>query len=461
MERSAHVNNWLKVMMVLGLGLFLPLAAQDEFEDEFSEFASEPKGGAVSQPLGFEFTGMVELEQGGSVTSDGPRHADGMTDRDWMMANRRLRLQTMKVGEKGGLYAKVDFLQDDISDETVVDIRELRLVYTPARWLDISLGKQVSTWGVADMLFINDLFPKNWNANFLGRDMEYLKDTAVSARFTSYFKGWTHDLVYTPQFTQDTTPNGCYLNVFDPNSGQILLNPQACGTEQMVGGRESKDVDDGEWAMQLKRDISGQQVALYYYHGFFKNPKSLQGSGIPEDPFRPYYSALSVYGASTEGQVGPGIFTAETGYYDSKEDPDGDHPMIENSKIKFLLGYKMDLDANWTVGLQYYTERFQDHDAYLQSVSFDPTPKKEQMDTFTLRVMFKAQQETLFVNLFSYIRPDDHDSFTKLDLSKRLNDHFSVVVGINYFTGKVGYEDREFSMLDEEDNAFVRIRYNL
>jgi hypothetical protein len=449
-------------LIFLSLFSFSLFAQDDEFASEFGdEFSEESGDGGLGEYKGFVFTGMVELEQGMNITHTGPKYDGEGPDDDWVMANRRLRLQTMKTNAHGGLYAKIDIVRDDISSDTYLDIRELRLQYTPADWLDISVGKQVSTWGVADMLFINDLFPKNWNANFLGRDMEYLKDSSNSIRFTSYIKKVTWDIVYTPRFAPDTTPTGCYLNVYDPNSNQIISNNQGCHYENMAGGRSSRDVHDSELAMNLNRYIGGHQVAFYYYRGFFKNPKSMQGEGTPENPFRPFYSRLNVYGGSTEGQLGAGILTTEFGYYDSLDDEEGWNPMVENSKMKYLIGYKMDLNANWMVGLQWYRESFKDYEHYEESVGFNPFRKAENSNTFTMRVMFKAQQETLFVNLFCYVRPEDKDSFIKLDMSKRLDDNFVIFAGVNVFDGKEGYEAREFGMLRYDDNFFIRLRYNL
>jgi len=454
-----------KRYFALGLLITTLAWAQDDFSDEFSDefedaFAAEAGKEGIGTVLGFVFTGMVELEQGMNITQTGPKF-EGESSDDWVMANRRFRLQTQKTTKKGGFFAKIDVVRDDISNDTYVDIREMRLQYTPLKWLDLSVGKQVSTWGVADMLFINDLFPKNWNANFLGRDMEYLKDSSTSLRLTSYLKKWTWDVVYTPEFAPDTTPTGCYLNVFDPNSGQIISNPDGCDYENMAGGRKSRDVNDSELAMNLNRYVGAHQISFYAYRGFFKNPKSLQGSGTAEDPFRPFYSRLNVFGASTEGQFGPGIFTSEFGYYDSKDDPNGDNPLVENSKVKYLLGYKMDVNANLTLGAQWYVEQYLDYDAYEASVGFQPSRKREFADTFTLRVMYKAQQETLLFNLFTYVRPDDKDAFLKLDVSKRLDDNFSIIAGVNVFDGKEGFESREFGMLKYDDNAFVRFKYVL
>jgi hypothetical protein len=411
---------------------------------------------------GLQFTGMVELEQGSNITNSKNKASGSATEEDWMMANRRFRLTANKNFDNGAIYSKIDLFNDGVANNSGVDIRELRITNTPFNWLDLSIGKQVSTWGVADMLFINDLFPKNWVANFQGRDMEYLKDSSYSARATSYFAGFTWDIVYTPQFTADTTPVGCYVSTYDPNSGTVIKNPSGCSTNSVkTADSRSRDHQNDELAMMLKRSILGQEIALYYYDGFYKNPKSMKTNSNGQ--FASHYSELRVYGLSSEGQVGPGIFTFETGYYDSREDLEGKNFMIQNSMLKYLLGYKVDLSANLTVGLQWYQEKMMDYDQYESSVmSMSPNSyayrKKELHNTYTLRLTYKAQQETLWINLFSYLRPEDHDSFTKFDISKKVNDNLTFVVGANIFTGKDNYRDREFGMLDNDDNVFIRLR---
>ncbi len=41
--------------------------------------------------------------------------------------------------------------------------------------VNLKIGRQVFTWGTGDYLFINDLFPKDYESFYIGRDDEYLK----------------------------------------------------------------------------------------------------------------------------------------------------------------------------------------------------------------------------------------------------------------------------------------------
>ncbi len=446
-----------------------------EEADPFAAFAEagaggEGDGGGFGGVSGLAFGGFLEVERGGHVGTDGAH------TKDFILDNVRVRLKTSLVGENGGAFVKLDFIEDGIREDTFVDLREARLQFTPVSWMDLSVGKQVSTWGVGDLLFINDLFPKDWVSIFTGRDMESMKETANAIRVATYMGPVTWDVVYHPRFAPDETPDGCRFSVFDPNSGELIAVPEHCA-DPPDNRQQTNEDQDGEAATRLMLTAGGFQYALYGYTGFFKSPRGLLwidpntgepvvGVPIPgTHELQGFHPRMTAYGFSLEGQLGPGIVTLEGGQYNSEEDRDGDKFLIENSLQKGLIGYRLDLTASFGIGLQWYRERTLDYDAFLTAFEANappgfPEPREEQRDTYTVRLTIKAQQETLWISLFHYERPDDRDRFTKLDLTKRLDDHFEFVTGANVFDGDDGYEDREFGMLKNDDNIFMRLKYN-
>jgi hypothetical protein len=86
--------------------------------------------------------------------------------------------------------------------------------------MDLKLGRQINTWGTGDLLFINDLFPKDWNAFFIGRDDEYLKAPADSAK-ASLFSDWANlDLIYSPRFDSDRFIDGRRISYWNGALGR-------------------------------------------------------------------------------------------------------------------------------------------------------------------------------------------------------------------------------------------------
>ena len=60
--------------------------------------------------------------------------------------------------------AKADVIADDITGEFEFDLRKAELAWSPSKDWDLKLGSQVLTWGTGQYLFLNDLFPKDWQS---------------------------------------------------------------------------------------------------------------------------------------------------------------------------------------------------------------------------------------------------------------------------------------------------------
>ena len=450
-----------------------PLYAQDFGDDFAGEFdsASPATGGAT----GLNWSGSLTWEQGGhfGVPSANPRQ--------WVLDQTRFRMKTQESTDMGKINVNLDFVQDGVRKSSYLDVREAKITTTPFSWLDIAIGKQVNTWGVGDMVFINDLFPKNWMGMFLGRDMEFMKDPANSVRTSAYMGPVTVELVGHPQFAPDTTPNGCVFAVYNPasmldSSKPVLAsNASACGADHAPELKDGQ-YKNGEFAGRISMKLGGYDLAAYGYSGFYKNPKGMTFDATTGS-LTPRYPRLSASGASLEGQLGPGIVSMEAGRYLSLEDRKGLDPLTENSMVKSVVGYRMDMTASLSLGAQVYQEQMENYSQYeqgilgmyqsmgLSSAQAASQPgylyrKEEVQRTYTLRATVKAQQETLWVSFFGYQRPQDRDSYVKLDITKNLSTKFKVAFGANVFDGNKNYQDREFGMLANEDNAYLRVQYN-
>ena len=128
---------------------------------------------------------------------------DPAYSRTAILGEGRLQLETAKVWERGELSVVADFIGDGVMEEADLDIRRLRLTWALGSQVDVWVGRQVLTWGTGDMLFINDLFPKDWQSFFIGRDVEYLKAPSDAVKVGWYGDALNAEVVYTPQFEPD------------------------------------------------------------------------------------------------------------------------------------------------------------------------------------------------------------------------------------------------------------------
>src|SRR5574341_1728043 len=102
------------------------------------------------------FHGFME-SAGGIRVVDNPSQS-----KDATLGEGRFQLELSYDGPKGSrLFLKADAIGDGVEEEGKGDLREAYLDLSPFTILDMRLGRQIITWGTGDLIFINDLFPKD------------------------------------------------------------------------------------------------------------------------------------------------------------------------------------------------------------------------------------------------------------------------------------------------------------
>jgi hypothetical protein len=176
--------------------------------------SAEPPQTTLAQPRGRvlpeELSGFWEL-RGGVRLQDDPH------EKAASIGETRLQVQFDKAADRAAVKVVADFLYDPVLNEHRVDLesgdgwldlRQANLLLRPAPFMDVKLGRQINTWGTGDLLFINDLFPKDWNAYFIGRDDDYLKAPSDAAKVSLFSEVANLDIVYTPRFDSDRYIDG-------------------------------------------------------------------------------------------------------------------------------------------------------------------------------------------------------------------------------------------------------------
>lgn len=396
-------------------------------------------------------TGFLDLRAGARLRRD-------PFSRTASVAEARLRLETERPLGAFVLSAKGDLVLDALetswtpdleSGRGFFDLREASAAVSPLPWLDLKLGRQVLTWGTGDMLFVNDLFPKDWVSFFVGRDEEYLKAPSDALRVGAFTGIVNVDLVATPRFDPDRFVRADRLSFFDPIAGRQV------GRDLVREPQVPDDwFDDGELALRVYRNLDGVELAGYAYRGYWKSP-----AGFDPASGRPTFPELQVYGLSARTQLASGIANFELGYYDSRDDAGGDDAFVDNSQVRALLGYERDLpevaDA-LTVGVQYYLEAMLQHDDFVRTLPPGAPWRDELRHVVTLRVTKLLLEQRLRLSTFAYVSPSDHDVYLRAAASYTLDDQWSVTLGANVFAGED--DDTFFGQFDRNTNVYVAAR---
>ncbi len=376
----------------------------------------------------------------------GYRIVDDENQKDMSIMEQRHQIDLSSFPTWGEIRFKADFIGDYFIEEFDYDIREAYLFLMPADNMDMWVGRQILTWGTGDLIFINDMFPKDWQSFFIGRDTEYLKAPSDAVKLSIFEDFANIDIVYTPQFDMDRYIDGERVSYWSSTQGRFA------GENDLIAADEPDDwFEDDEIAMRIYKNIDNYEVAFYGYRGFWKSPGGINTSG------RAIFPDLNVYGASIRGQVGKGIGNLEFGYYDSADDRSGTDPMVNNSEMRFLAGYSQEIARNLTLGMQYYLETMTDYSEYLANLPAGPARDKHR-SLLTFRLTKLSEDQKLTLSLFTYYSPTDKDVYIRPNVHYKAADNLAYELGSNIFFGD--YPNTFFGQFENNTNLYAAVRYS-
>jgi len=405
---------------------------------------TKDKDPAGSLPL----TGFAEVRFGLRLQDDANQRAASIGEARWQLSlEKEIAFATATV-TADAVYDPV-FDRHSINLETGkgwLDLREANLLVRPTSFADLKIGRQVLTWGSGDLLFINDMFPKDWNAFFIGRDTEYLKAPSDAAKIALFSDFANLDVIYTPRFDADRFIDGGRISYYNASLGGVA------GQNAIVEATRPTDwFSDDELAFRLYRNIGTAEVAFYYYDGYWKSP-----AGQEFDTGLAIFPRLRTYGASIRRPLLGGIANMEAGFYDSLDDQGGTNPFVANSEFRLLAGFEKEIAPEFAGAVQYYLERLANYGAYTASLMPGMYARDKARHVITARLTKLAKNQTLTWSLFAYYSPSDRDAYLRPKVSYKMTDAWTIEAGANLFIGASAYTF--FGQFRDSSNIFAGIR---
>ncbi len=396
-----------------------------------------------------KLTGFAEFRGGSRIAGDANQKHKSILE-------SRLQLQWEQHWQSIGTRITADLLYDDlVNDHDValesgrgwLDLREAYLLIRPTGSIDLKAGRQILTWGAGDLVFINDLFPKDWNSFFLGRDSEYLKAPSDAIRFSWFSEQVNLEIVFTPRFDADRFIDGSRISFFNPS-----LDNENGGVGLIPVIRPDRWFDDSEWAVRLYRQLGSFEIAVYGYQGYWKSPV-----GVDMQSGDSIFPKLQSFGTSIRGPLYQGIANLELGYYSSRDDREGVDPLIRNSEFRLLLGYEQELLVDLTGSVQIYWEQIQDYNAYRSSLLPGMPPRDENRLVWTVRLTRLLFNQNLTLSLFNFYSTSDQDGYLRLKANYKVSDSWQLELGLNRFYGEKRHTF--FAQFEDNSNAYLSFRY--
>lgn len=418
-------------------------AADSTSEDSWGDDAW---GDDADSQQGIQIHGFVESALGARLGDDSAFRDDDLT-----LAELRARLEAENFYGDVRLSGKLDLYADGVEGGADLNLREAIAEFSINDNVDIKAGHQVLTWGTGDLVFLNDLFAKDWQSFFSGRDDEYLKAPSTSLKSSIYGDDVNIDFVWTPVFSHDNFISGERFSYFSP----MANSQQAAPSGKVIPVEPSKTFSNGEFAARVHGSAqllgSNAEWALYGYRGFWKQPNAVNSRN------QPFYSPLTSLGASLRTNVASGIGHTELAWYNGDDDQ-GNNPLLPNNQLRFLVGYEQELLPKLTLGVQYYFEHQLDYDALTKSDGGSIYRVDEHRELWTIRMTYSAMQDNLIMSWFSFYSPTDQDYYHRPSVKYRFNDELNLTVGGNVFGGEQAHTF--FGQFDDASNVYARLRWS-
>jgi len=338
-----------------------------------------------------------------------------------------------------------DAVHDEVENDSYIEVRELYINTSLSESTQAKLGRQIITWGMADFVYVNDLFAKDYLASFIGRDVdsEYSRKPNDALRLTQY---WGEDNSLEVVGVARLEPDGIVTSDrHTPIQENLSTYPKA------------EDIGDFEkpfYALRYLGSILGQEVGLYHYNGYWPTPQGIDLS-IPQT----YYPKLRTYGASIRGNLAKGIYFAEAAYYDSVEDRDGDNPLIANSQVRWYAGYEQEIFKSMTGSIQYYQEIRLNQTAYEKAQkSINQEVRDKIYQTLTLRFNNYFYKQTFGMTTLLHGSLNEKDAYLRVGLFYKGSDRWMLQGGVNVFRGED--PSTQIGMLEDLSNVYAAVRVN-
>lgn len=390
---------------------------------------------ATSAQADATFSGFMQQNTAVNIAEANP---DGRHIK-WL--EERVRLQLDAADGNWRLLAKGDAAYDHLGRGDQSELREGYVDYAGGDW-DLRVGRQVVTWGYGDLVFVNDVFPKDHEALFAGRPLEYLKRGVDAVKFGAYPEFASFELVVAPSFRESRTPDTRRFHVYDPMP--------------TVTNRETVKPGQGDWGLRAYRDIAGWDTAVYLYRGYQRTPSMRPDSLTAPTKITYFHPELSVYGASASGRAGDGVLSLELARYDSRQDRTGSDFAVPNSQTRVLAAWQTQPWEDFSLNLQYYAEHMDDYGAYLAAQPAGFPLDKRISHTLGFRATQLLLHQTLRLSLYASRTTSNGDTFANPELRYSFTDRVSVALGANVFGGK---PSGSFGQLSRDDNAYMQWRY--
>lgn len=382
-----------------------------------------------------QVTGFVQLRQAQRVESPDCQAVDACSTMVQEVLGELLLEHRLTDQWSGSLRVEAGY--DNAVSRDRLAVREAFVDWAPTSTASVKLGRQVLTWGVSDYLYVNDVFPKNYDSFFTGGGFDRMKEPVDAAR-AQWHAGSVDVEAVAARTKADRSPASERFTAMTMSSMAVAVD----------------DEDDrADLALKVSGHTGGWDLAGYA--ASFRSREQRQfmdGSGLRVN--RPRLRHL---GASATGNAAGGLMWLEAAARDAGEErPTTVNRHFLGSAAKAIAGYSREIGTDLTASAQLQLEAATSRQRYLDSLAPGLRPLKPVSTTLHLRVYGSWMNQTLSGGAQVFLGNEGDSHFNPF-VSWSPADGWTVEGGANLFNGK---PDTRYGAFKDDSNVYVLGRYS-
>ena len=315
---------------------------------------------------------------------------------------------------------------------------------------DLSVGKQIITWGRADGVNPTDnLSPKNYT---LLLPEEGDRKTGVTSLKYDYY------------FSPELTATFFYTPFFEPNKVPFAFPSFIQPSEK----KPAYNIENSEAAFRVNKIGSDLDWSVSYFNGFDLTPEvRYLGTYGGKRLIEISNHRIQVFGADFAKNYGRYGFRGEAAYM-LTEDMDGIYPYIKNPNLYGVIGGDRTFIETLNINLQFigrYIFKYSDvekiqnqaeRSIYIKNATFSGELDEIQY-SMSGRVDYKLFNETLDIETFGVWNFNRNDYFIRPIVRYAFTDSWKGTIGGEYYEGD---ENRTFfGFLKKNNTIFMELKY--
>jgi hypothetical protein len=341
-----------------------------------------------------------------------------------MSSRTRLRLEMRANYGEASLFSSVNLAYNSlIEEQSGAFLREAYFDYA-GKFLELKLGRQIVTWGVADGLRLTDLISPMDYTEFMANDYDDIRVPVNAINIKYPGESFSAEVVYVPVPEYFVMPSG-KDNPWDM--------PVPAGARMDLSGTPEKRFKNSEVGGRLRFFLENLDFSLTALHTYNKSPVTVAGfdPDVNSVLIKGIYEPMNVVGGDVSIPAGELVIRSEVAAY-----------FGEPIALKNMSGYERKKTFNGLIGVDWYAgDNWTFMAQYMHKIIMDDyggLGTEQNTSMITARISKELLNNTLKLSVYGMFDVDNVGYYVRAAGDYLLNDQITLSLGSDLLGGRRG-----------------------